>query len=145
MRILLQRVKQSEVRVDGKITGKIGKGLLLLVGITHTDTEKEADYLAEKCANLRIFEDENGKMNLSVKDVKGEILAVSQFTLYGDARKGRRPSFTSAARPENANKLYEYFVEKLNQLGFKRQTGIFQEHMDVELINDGPITMMLER
>ena len=145
MKILLQRVKQAEVRVEGEITGKIGKGLLLLVGITHTDTEKEADYLAEKCVNLRIFEDESGKMNLSVKDVKGEILAVSQFTLYGDARKGRRPSFTSAAGPENANKLYEYFVEKLNQLGFKRQTGVFQEHMDVELINDGPVTMMLER
>lgn len=145
MRILLQRVHRACVRVDGKIVGEIGRGILLLVGITHDDTETEAQYLADKCINLRIFEDEAGKMNRSVKDERGGVLAVSQFTLYGDCRKGRRPSFTQAAQPKEANTLFEYFVQQLKQYDLPVQTGQFQAKMDVELINDGPVTFMLEK
>ncbi len=145
MRVLLQRVNRASVRVEGKRVGEIGEGILLLVGIAHSDSEAEADFLAEKCINLRIFSDAAAKMNLSVKDVGGEILAVSQFTLYGDCRKGRRPSFTSAAAPDKANTLFNYFVEQLQKSGLNVQTGQFQAMMKVELINDGPVTLMLER
>ncbi|RMH71222.1 MAG: D-tyrosyl-tRNA(Tyr) deacylase [Gemmatimonadetes bacterium] len=145
MRILLQRVREARVRVEDTIVGEIGQGLLLLVGVGHGDNTPEADFLAEKCLNLRIFEDDAGKMNLSVKEIGGGILAVSQFTLYGDCKKGRRPSFTKAAPPEQANSLFEYFVEKLRQSDLHVQTGQFQAKMAVELINDGPVTFMLER
>ncbi len=145
MKIVLQRVRRSSVEVDNKIVGSINQGLLLLVGVTHTDTRKEADFLAEKCVNLRIFEDENGKMNLSALDIKGEILAVSQFTLYGDTQKGRRPGFDLAAKPEFAANLFDYFVEQLRLSGLKTQTGIFGADMKVELLNDGPVTFVMEK
>lgn len=145
MKIVIQRVRRSSVEVKGVITGSIKQGLLLLVGITHADTRKEADYLAEKCVNLRIFEDENGKMNLSAQDIQGEILAVSQFTLYGDTARGRRPGFEMAAQPEMASALFSYFVDKLRLSGLKIQTGIFGEDMKVELLNDGPATFILEK
>mgnify|MGYP001047756073 CR=1 FL=1 len=144
MRVVLQRSKQSMVKVDGKITGKIDKGFVLLVGVTHDDTEEDADYLAEKISGLRVFEDEHGKMNLSIKDVGGEILSVSQFTLYGDTRKGRRPSFIQAARPEEANRLYEYFNRQLESKGLKVETGIFGAMMEVSILNDGPVTLILD-
>jgi D-tyrosyl-tRNA(Tyr) deacylase len=144
MRVVVQRSKQASVTVEGEITGKIESGLVLLVGITHNDTKDDAEYVADKIANLRIFEDEDGKMNRSVKDVGGAILSVSQFTLYGDTRKGRRPSFIEAARPEQAQPLYDFFNEKLRERGLAVETGIFGAMMDVALINDGPVTLLVE-
>lgn len=144
MKIILQRVSYGSVKVDQKIVGEISKGFVLLFGVGQDDEEKNADFLADKCLNLRVFEDENGKMNLSIKDIQGEILVVSQFTLYGDTKKGRRPSFIEAAPPEKADKLYNYFVEKLKQSELKVQTGIFRADMKVEIHNDGPVTFILE-
>jgi D-tyrosyl-tRNA(Tyr) deacylase len=132
------------VKVDGKVVGKIEKGYLVLLGVKEGDTTKEADFLANKVVNLRVFEDENDKMNLSIKDVGGEMLIVSQFTLYGDASHGNRPSFTEAARPEEANSLYEYFCEKVGQ-EVHVEKGVFQAEMKVELLNDGPVTILLEK
>ena len=145
MKILVQRVKKASVVVDEKEISKIEKGFLVLVGITHTDTKKEADYLVKKVTNLRIFEDENGKMNLSLKDVSGRLLIVSQFTLYGNCEQGNRPSFTEAAKPDIANELYEYFCKKCEETGIEVQKGIFGADMEVNLINDGPVTLMLEK
>lgn len=144
MRAVVQRVSRASVTVDGEIVGRIERGLLVLLGVTHADSEAAADYLAEKIAGLRVFEDDAGKMNLSVVDVGGSILAVSQFTLYGDARKGKRPSFDDAARPEQARKLYERFVERIRTLGLVCETGRFQEMMQVELVNEGPVTILLD-
>src|SRR5712671_2472934 len=144
MRAVVQRVSRASVTVSSEVVGQIDRGLLVLLGVTHADTEAAADYLAEKIAGLRIFEDDAGKMNLSVTDVDGAILAVSQFTLYGDVRKGKRPSFDDAARPEQARKLYEYFVERTRALGLRCETGRFQEMMQVELVNDGPVTILLD-
>ena len=145
MRALLQRVSQASVTVDGRVVGKIGRGFCILLGITHSDTNKEADWLAKKIAGIRLFEDDAGKLNLGLADIEGALLVISQFTLYGDARKGRRPSFIEAARPERSEPLYEYFVEQLRTAGIPVQTGIFGANMQVEIHNDGPITMMLER
>lgn len=146
MRVLVQRVSQAKVTVDGKVTGEIGHGLLLLVGITHDDTDTELEWMAHKLSQLRVFNDTHGKMNLSVQDVNGGVLAISQFTLYGDARKGNRPSYIEAARPEAAESLYDRFCEALGKaIGQQVQRGVFGAHMDVELINDGPVTLMLER
>lgn len=145
MRIILQRVTQGSVTVDGQITGVIGTGFVALVGITHTDTQTEADMLAKKTANLRVFEDTEGKMNLSALDVGGGVLVVSQFTLYADARKGRRPSFTDAARPEQAAPLVEYFAERLRAEGIQRvEKGVFGAMMQVAIHNDGPVTIILD-
>ena len=144
MRSIIQKVKHSSVEVNGKINGRIEKGLTVLLGITHEDTEKEADILYEKIVNLRIFEDENGKMNLSLKDVGGSLLIISQFTLYADCKKGRRPSFTKAARPEKAIPLYEYFIEKAKADNINTQTGVFGEFMEVIILNDGPVTIFLD-
>lgn len=144
MRVVVQRSKQASVTVSGEITGSIDYGLVLLVGITHGDTKDDAEYVAEKIANLRIFEDESGKMNHSVIDVGGSILSVSQFTLYGDTRKGRRPSFVDAARPEQAEPLYDFFNQKLRERGLTVATGVFGAMMDVALVNDGPVTLIVE-
>ena len=144
MRAVVQRVASSRVTVDERVTGEVKKGLLVLLGVTHDDTSKDVDYMVDKVTNLRLFEDENDKMNLSLKDIGGEVMAVSQFTLYGDARKGRRPSFSDAARPDVANPLYEEFVEKLRAQGITVGTGEFGAHMMVELTNDGPVTILLE-
>lgn len=144
MRAVIQRVKSASVKVDGEIVGKIGKGLLVLLGVSVVDIEKDATYLVDKTLNLRIFEDNEDKMNLSLLDIKGEILVVSQFTLYGDSRKGRRPSFIDAAPPEKANQLYEYFVSEIHKKLLRVETGKFQAMMDVELINDGPVTILLD-
>ena len=144
MRAVVQKVTQSKVTVDNEITGEIQEGLMVLLGVTHNDTEADAKYMAEKIANLRIFEDAEEKLNLSVKDIGGAVLSVSQFTLYGDCRKGRRPSFTEAARPEQANALYEQFNAFLRQEGVHVETGRFQTHMMVELTNDGPVTVLLD-
>lgn len=144
MRAVLQRVSRAKVTVEGEVTGEIGKGILVLLGVSRDDSEKEAVYLLEKTLNLRIFEDENDKMNLSLLDVAGELLVVSQFTLYGDARKGRRPSYIEAAAPERANELYEYFVAEARKQIKKVETGRFQAMMDVELVNDGPVTILLD-
>ena len=130
--------------VGDELVGKIGPGLLVLLGVARTDTESDADYLATKITGLRVFEDENGKMNLSVLEVRGAVLAVSQFTLYGDVRKGKRPSFDRAARPEEADRLYEYFVSRIRAAGLTCATGKFQAMMDVELVNDGPVTILLD-
>lgn len=145
MRALVQRVSEARVRVDGEIVGEIGVGVLALVGVTHDDTPAQAAKLADKIANLRIFEDDDGKMNLSTLDVGGGVLAVSQFTLYGDTRKGRRPAFVDAARPEHAEPLVDAVLDELRTLGVDPvQTGIFRTDMAVELINDGPVTLMIE-
>ena len=144
MRAVVQRVKNSSVNVGGDVVGKIGQGLLVLLGVANGDTTKDADFMAKKISHLRIFEDENQKMNRSLLDVGGEILVVSQFTLLGDCRKGRRPSFINAAGPEQATKLYEYFVKKTREQGISVQTGQFRAMMEVELINDGPVTLILE-
>ncbi|MBO8155967.1 MAG: D-tyrosyl-tRNA(Tyr) deacylase [Bacillaceae bacterium] len=144
MKLVIQRSKQAKVTVNGKTTGEIEKGLVVLVGVTHDDTEEDAAYLAEKVAHLRIFEDENGKMNLSVKDIGGEVLSVSQFTLYGDCRKGRRPNFMDAARPEPANQLYERFNRFVEEQGVPVQTGEFGAMMEVSLTNDGPVTLIID-
>ena len=144
MRALVQRVKKGSVSIDGKIHGAIGQGLVILLGITHEDTEKDADFVADKCVDLRIFEDENGKMNKSLEEINGSILLISQFTLYAATRKGRPPSFDAAARPEVAEPLYEYFIQKLRSRGIKVETGVFGAYMQVEIHNDGPVTMMVE-
>ncbi len=144
MRAVVQRVSQARVTVQGKVAGEIDRGLLVLIGIGSADTESGADYLADKIAGLRIFEDEQGKMNLSLADVRGSVLAVSQFTLYGDVRHGRRPSFDGAAPPEKARALYDYFVERIRAAGLRCETGRFQEMMQVELVNDGPVTILLD-
>lgn len=144
MRAVVQRVSCARVSVSGETTGAIGLGLLVLVGVGAGDTRAEADYLAEKTIGLRIFEDAGGKMNLSVTDVGGALLVVSQFTLYGDARRGKRPSFDAAAPPEWARELYEYFVERVRAAGLRCETGRFQETMQVELVNEGPVTILLD-
>jgi D-tyrosyl-tRNA(Tyr) deacylase len=145
MRTLLQRVSRAEVRVDGRVTGRIGRGFLLLVGFAEGDGEDAVAWTAEKVAGLRLFADAEGKMNLALDDVGGALLVVSQFTLYGDARKGRRPSFVDAARPETAVPLYERFVALLRERGLPVETGEFGAMMEVELVNDGPVTLWLER
>ena len=144
MRALVQRVKKGSVSIDGQVHGAIDQGLVILLGVTHEDTEKDADFVADKCVDLRIFEDENGKMNKSLEDINGSILLISQFTLYAATRKGRRPSFDAAARPEVAEPLYEYFIQKLRSRGIKVETGVFGAYMQVEIHNDGPVTMMVE-
>ncbi|XKE96095.1 D-tyrosyl-tRNA(Tyr) deacylase [Metaplanococcus flavidus] len=144
MRVILQRSKKASVTVEGSITGAIDSGYVLLVGITHEDTEKDADYCARKIAQMRLFEDEDGKMNRSIFENGGDILSISQFTLYGDIRKGRRPSFVEAARPEKAEPLWNYFNEVLRNEGLRVEEGVFGAMMDVELVNDGPVTMIVE-
>ena len=144
MRAVVQRVSRAQVAVDGEIVAEVGRGLVVLLGVTHADTEGDADYLADKIAGLRVFEDENGKMNLDVASIGGGILVVSQFTLYGDVRRGKRPSFDAAAPPERARQLYEYFAERIRAAGLLCQTGRFQEMMEVELVNEGPVTILLE-
>jgi D-aminoacyl-tRNA deacylase len=140
----VQRCKEASVTVDGKVVGAVGQGLMLLVGITHEDTEADAKYAADKIAGLRIFEDDEGKMNHSVLDIGGAILSVSQFTLYGDTRKGKRPNFMAAARPEQAEPLYERFNALLREQGLRVETGVFGAMMDVSLVNDGPVTIIVE-
>lgn len=144
MKVVLQRSGNASVTVDGEVTGAIRKGYVLLVGITHDDTEQDADYIAKKVAGLRLWEDEEGKMNRSIDEVEGEILSVSQFTLYGDVRKGRRPSFIEAARPEKAEPIWNYFNEALREQGLTVETGVFGAMMDVSLFNDGPVTIIIE-
>lgn len=145
MKLVVQRVKKAEVKVDGNIIGKIDKGFLVLIGIKVGDTKEQADYLVKKLCNLRVFSDENDKMNLSIKDVKGKLLIVSQFTLYGDCSQGNRPSFIEATRPEEANPLYEYFCNQCELNNIEVQKGIFGADMKVELINDGPVTIIIEK
>lgn len=144
MRAVVQRVSRARVTVDGEITGEIGLGLLVLLGVGRDDTNSDATYLAGKIAGLRVFEDDQGKMNLSVLDAGGSVLAVSQFTLYGDVRRGKRPSFDAAAAPEKARQLYEFFVEQIRAAGLRCETGRFQETMKVELVNEGPVTILLD-
>ena len=144
MRAVIQRVTSASVKVDGELVSEIGTGLLIFLGVAHQDTETELQYIANKVANLRIFEDADGKMNLSLIDIGGSALVVSQFTLYGDCRKGRRPSFIDAARPDVANDLYEQFISVLKEMNIPTQGGTFQAMMDVQLINDGPVTILLD-
>ena|SRR6185312_2850787 len=144
MRAVVQRVSRCRVAVEGKIVGEIGPGLLVLLGVSKTDNDSAADYLADKILGLRIFEDAQEKMNLSVLDKHGAVLVVSQFTIYGDVRRGKRPSFDGAARPEEAKRLYEYFVQKIRAAGVLCETGQFQAMMDVELVNQGPVTILLD-
>ena len=144
MKIVIQRVLKSEVTINGTEKRKIGKGFLLLVGITDSDTKKDAEFLAEKCCGLRVFEDDDGKMNVSLKDAGGELMIVSNFTLYADCRKGKRPSFTDAARPEYSAPLYEYFVKKCKEYGINVQTGEFGADMQIDMVCDGPITLVIE-
>jgi D-tyrosyl-tRNA(Tyr) deacylase len=144
MRAVVQRVSRARVTVSSEVTGEIGWGLLVLLGVGAEDTRAEAEYLVEKTVGLRIFEDAGGKMNLSVAEVAGALLVVSQFTLYGDARRGKRPSFDAAAPPEQARELYEYFVERVRGAGLRCETGRFQETMRVELVNEGPVTILLD-
>ncbi|MFC6039776.1 D-aminoacyl-tRNA deacylase [Paenisporosarcina macmurdoensis] len=144
MRVVLQRSLCANVKVDGKVTGQIDKGYVLLVGLTHEDTEEDVRYVAEKVANLRLFEDEEGKMNRSIFEEGGSILSISQFTLYGDTRKGRRPSFSEAAKPDVAKPLWDLFNEELRKLNLQVETGVFGAMMDVSLTNDGPVTLIVE-
>ncbi|MBS4173660.1 D-aminoacyl-tRNA deacylase [Bacillus sp. FJAT-49736] len=144
MRVVLQRSKEASVEVNGNIVGEISKGFVLLVGITHSDTIEDAKYVADKIVHLRVFEDENEKMNHSLLDVGGQILSISQFTLYGDCRKGRRPNFMDAAKPDHAITIYNYFNECLKENGVEVETGEFGAMMDVKLINDGPVTIIVE-
>ena len=144
MRAVIQRVSRASVVVEGRVAGEIGAGLLVLLGVGRTDNPESAAYLAEKIVNLRIFSDDAGKMNLSLLDVGGSALVVSQFTLYGDTRGGRRPSYIQAAPPEEANRLYQEFVRSMRGLGIRVETGVFQAHMQVELVNDGPVTILLD-
>lgn len=145
MRALVQRVSRAAVTVDGRVVGRIGRGFVVLLGISHSDGRAEADWVAGRIAGLRVFDDDAGKMNLGLADVDGELLVISQFTLYGDTRKGRRPSFTEAAAPEQAEPLVDYFVNVLRQAGFTVATGVFGAHMAVEIHNDGPVTLMIEK
>lgn len=145
MKLLVQRIANANVKVDDKIVGKVDKGFLVLCGVTHTDTKETADYLVKKLLNLRVFEDENEKMNLSLKQVNGELLIVSQFTLYADTSSGNRPSFINAAKPDMANELYEYFCSQCAKEGIHVEKGVFGAHMEVSLLNDGPVTIMLEK
>lgn len=145
MKLVVQRVKNAKVEVDEKTVGNIEKGYLVLLGVTHTDTKEIADYLVKKLCNLRVFNDENGKMNLNLKQVGGSLLIVSQFTLYGDCSEGNRPSFTNAAKPDIANELYEYFCQKCADNNIKVEKGVFGADMKVSLLNDGPVTIILER
>lgn len=144
MRVVLQRIKEGTVTVEGEVTGRTGNGICLFVAVAKEDTERDAAQLAEKAADLRIFEDQEGKMNRSLREVKGEVLIVSEFTLYGDCTRGRRPSFSRAAAPQDAERLYDYFVQRVKDLGFKVATGRFQAKMDVQIINDGPVTLILD-
>lgn len=145
MKLVIQRVKEASVTVDDNVIGKINKGFLVLIGVTHSDTKENVDYLVKKMCKLRIFEDENNKMNLSIKDIDGELLLVSQFTLYADCTSGNRPSFISSAKPEIANELYEYFIQKAREEIHKVETGKFGADMKVNLLNDGPVTIILEK
>lgn len=145
MKLVVQRVKKAQVDIDGKTVGKIDNGFMVLIGITHDDTKEIADYLIKKLINLRVFEDENGKMNLSLKDVDGSLLLISQFTLYANCSSGNRPSFTNAARPDFANQLYEYVIDECKKQIKNVQTGIFGKEMEVSLVNDGPVTIILEK
>ena len=144
MRAVVQRVREADVTVEGSVTGAIERGLMVLLGVEYRDDESDARYMADKISGLRIFEDSDGKMNLSVKDVFGKILAVSQFTLLGDVRKGKRPSFSKAARPEEARRLYRYFIDLLSEGDIEVQEGIFQAEMMVRILNDGPVTILLD-
>jgi D-tyrosyl-tRNA(Tyr) deacylase len=144
VRAVIQRVSRASVTIDGRVAGEIGAGLLILLGVGKTDNPESASYLAEKIANLRIFSDDAGKMNLSLLDTKGSALVVSQFTLYGDTRAGRRPSFIQAAAPEEADRLYQEFVRSMRSLRIRVETGEFQTHMNVELVNDGPVTILID-
>lgn len=144
MRFVIQRVSNAKVTVDNKVVGKINKGFLVLIGVTHEDTKETADLMVKKLLNLRVFQDENDKMNLALKDVNGELLLVSQFTLYADCKKGNRPSFVDAAKPDMANELYQYIIEKCKNEEYNVQTGIFGADMKVELVNDGPVTIILD-
>ncbi len=144
MRAVVQRVSRAQVTVEGAVTGQIGLGLLVLLGVGREDSEADAGYLAGKICGLRIFEDDQGKMNRSLQEVGGAVLAVSQFTLYGDVRRGKRPSFDDAAPPEKARQLYEFFVEEIRRTGLRCETGRFQEMMKVELVNEGPVTILLD-
>lgn len=144
MKLVVQRVSHASVTVEGNVVGKINEGLMILIGAKKGDTEKDVEYCVEKALNLRIFSDENDKMNLSVKDMNGELLLISQFTLYGNTSHGRRPDFIEAESPERANELYELFVEKAKQSGLKVQTGVFRADMKVELLNNGPVTLIVE-
>ena len=144
MKALVQRVSKGSVTIDGKVTGSIGRGFVVLLGVKIGDTEEDARQLAHKTVNLRVFADANDKMNLSIQDIGGQILVISQFTLYADASGGRRPDFTKAAKPADANRLYEYFIKTLGALGVPVKTGIFGAEMEVEVINDGPVTIMLD-
>jgi D-tyrosyl-tRNA(Tyr) deacylase len=147
MKVVVQRVSEAAVTIDGKLESQIGKGFVILLGIRNGDTQEGALFLADKCASLRVFEDANNKMNLALKDVNGSVLIVSQFTLYGDAQKGNRPSFIDAARPEEAEPLYNLFVERMKSLlgNDKVQTGVFGAMMDVKIVNSGPVTILIER
>lgn len=145
MKIVVQRVKHAQVEVEGKIVGKIKNGFMVLLGVTHNDTEKEADYLVKKLCKLRVFSDENDKMNLSIKDVNGELLIISQFTLYANCKDGNRPSFIEAAKPDKANELYEYFCNECQKNEIKVEKGIFGADMKVSLLNDGPVTIIIEK
>ena len=144
MRAVVQRVSSAEVRVDDKMVGRVGKGLLVYLGVGKEDTVSDIEYMAEKVSGLRIFEDENGKMNLSVQDIRGEILAISQFTLYGDVRKGKRPSFSDSAAPDKGEELYNQFIRRIQGIGIRIEKGIFGAHMMVDYVNDGPVTILLD-